>query len=331
VARTLLTIADLFNYWLSGSRTCEFTEVTTLQCYNPRTKNWDFETLKALGLAAEMFPPVVMPGTKIGDYQNIPVITPACHDTGSAVVAVPSTNRNSAYLSSGTWSLIGMELDHPLINDEVYEANITNEGGVEGTYRLLKNVAGLWLVQQSMQTWASQGKTFGYDQLNEMAQQATPFISFIEPDDPLFLPVGDIPSRIREFCARTRQPLPQDEGQIMRTIYQSLAMKYRFVLEKLARLTGRSIERLHIIGGGSQNVLLSQMTADAIGREVIAGPVEATALGNAIVQMITLGEFSNMAQAREEVQRSFDLKIYMPQHTAAWDEAYERFKQVVVV
>jgi rhamnulokinase len=329
IAKTLLTIADLFNYWLSGSLTCEFTEATTLQCYNPRTGRWDYDTLKALDLPSELFPQIVSPGTKIGDYQHIPVIAPACHDTGSAVVAVPTVYRNSAYLSSGTWSLIGMELDEVLINDAVYEANLTNEGGFGGTYRLLKNVAGMWLVQQSMQTWANQGKTFTYEQLNGLASQAKPFISLIDPDDSLFLPAGDMPSHIREFCARTQQPLPQDEGHIMRTIYESLAMKYRFVLEKLASLAGQEIKCLHIIGGGSQNTLLCQMTADAIGREVVAGPVEATALGNAIVQLITLGEFGTVAQAREVVQQSFPLVHYAPQNTSAWDEAYGRFKGLI--
>jgi sugar (pentulose or hexulose) kinase len=187
----------------------------------------------------------------------------------------------------------------------------------------------MWLVQQSMQTWANQGKTFTYEQLNGLASQAKPFISLIDPDDSLFLPAGDMPSHIREFCARTQQPLPQDEGHIMRTIYESLAMKYRFVLEKLASLAGQEIKCLHIIGGGSQNTLLCQMTADAIGREVVAGPVEATALGNAIVQLITLGEFGTVAQAREVVQQSFPLVHYAPQNTSAWDEAYGRFKGLI--
>ena len=328
-AATLLTIADLFNYWLTGSRTCEFTETTTLQMYNPRTADWDTETLGALGVDSEMLPPVVQPGTRIGEYAGIPVIAPACHDTGSAVVAVPTNTRNAAYLSSGTWGLIGMEIDEPLINDAVYDANITNEGGVEGTYRLLKNVAGMWLVEQSRQTWASRGRDYNYAAMGGMAKEATPFLSLIDPDDPLFLPQGDMPKWIQQYCQQTGQTIPADEGQILRIIYESLALKYRYVLDKLIALTGRDVERLHIIGGGSQNRLLCQMTANAIGREVIAGPVEATALGNAIVQMIANGDFANVTEAREVVSRSQNQTRYTPENAAAWQEAFQRFQNLL--
>jgi rhamnulokinase len=330
-AETLVTIADLFNYWLSGTRGCEFTMATTLQTVNPRSNAWDVETLTACAIPTRLFPNIVAPGTCIGDYRGIPVITPACHDTGSAVVAVPTTTPDYAYISSGTWSLIGLEVDQPVINDESYAANITNEGGVDGTFRLLKNVMGLWLVQQCRATWRAAGSDYSYDQLAVEAAQAVPFRSLIDPDDPIFLPPGDMPARIRAFCQKTGQPAPESVGEIIRTVYDSLALKYRFVLEHLIRLTGRSVERIHIIGGGSQNALLNQMTADATGRLVIAGPTEATALGNAIVQLIALGQLDSVAQARAILSRTLNTTHYEPDQslTAAWDEGYERFKPLV--
>lgn len=328
-AHTFLTIADLFNFWLCGALTCEFTHATTQQTYNPRAQRWDTETLEALDIPSHIFPEIVQPGTKIGSYQGIPVIAPSCHDTGSAVVAVPATTKNYAYLSSGTWSLLGAEVDHPIINDTTYAANFTNEGGVEGTFRLLKNVAGMWLVQQSRLTWAKEGKDYSYEEMAALAAAEKPFFAFIDPDDPLFLPPGDMPARIREFCQQTHQPVPENAGQILRVIYESLALKYRHVLDKLIQITGNDIEQLHIIGGGSQNALLSQMTADCIGHEVITGPVEATTLGNAIVQFIALGEIGNVAQARQILSHSFRNLRYHPKETDQWDEAYSRFQSLL--
>jgi rhamnulokinase len=329
IAATFVMIPDLFNFWLSGVRGCEFTNATTTQALNPRTGDWDWGTLSALGLPANIFPSIIQPGSQIGAYNGIPVIAPACHDTGSAVVAVPTTTRDYAYCSSGTWSLFGLEVDEAVISDAAYEANVTNEGGINGTYRLLNNVMGLWLAQQCRATWRGQGTEYSYDQLTEAAQAAEPFRSLIEPDDPSFLPPGDMPTRIREFCRRSGQPEPETVGQVMRTVYESLALKYRFTLEKLIGLTGRRVERLHIIGGGTRNTLLCQMTADALGRLVIAGPAEATALGNAVVQLIALGEIANVAQAREILSRTVGTVQYEPQQTEAWDEAYQRFLSLV--
>lgn len=329
VAATFLTIPDLFNYWLSGRACCEFTNATTTQFYNPRTGNWDLVTLAALGLPTSIFPEIVLPGTQIGDYNGIPVIAPACHDTGSAVVAVPTTTSDYAYCSSGTWSLFGLELNEALINDAAYEANVTNEGGVNSTYRFLKNVAGMWLVQQCRATWREQGTEYSYDQLTAEAKSAEPFRSMVDPDDLLFLPPGDMPSRIREFCKRTGQPEPQSVGQVMRAVYESLALKYRYTLDKLIHITGRTVERLHVIGGGSQNALLCQMTADALGRLVIAGPVEATALGNAIVQFLALGEIGSIAEAREILSHTVGTVHYEPQNTDGWEEAYDRYRAIV--
>lgn len=324
-ADTYLGLPDLLNYWLTGEKVCEFTHATTTQFYNPRLGDWDDGVLAAVGVPRSLFPTVVPSGTKVGTYQGIPVIAPAEHDTGSAVVAVPTTTRDYAYLSSGTWSLLGLEMDTPVINDQSYAANVTNEGGVGGTFRLLKNVVGLWIAQQCRATWRAEGAEYSYDQLTALAVDAAPFRSFIEPDHPSFLPPGDMPSRVRAYCRDTGQPIPETPGQVMRTVYESLALKYRQVLDRLIALSGQNVERLHIIGGGTQNRLLCQMTADAIGRTVIAGPVEATVLGNAIVQWIALGELGSVAEARELLSRTVETQRYDPKHRDAWEEAYSRF------
>lgn len=328
-AATYLALPDLINYWLTGEKACEFTHATTTQFYNPRAGDWDRQLLAQVGLPTQIFGDVVQPGTRIGAYQGIPVFTSASHDTGSAVVAVPTTTTDYAYLSSGTWSLVGLELDAPVINDAAYAANVTNEGGVYGTFRLLKNVMGLWIAQQCRATWRAAGQEYSYDDLTRLARDTEPFRSLIDPDDPIFLPPGDMPARIVEFCKRTGQPVPETPGQFMRAVYESLALKYRLSLESMTALSGKRYERLHIIGGGTQNRLLCQMTADALGRVVIAGPVEATAMGNAIVQLIALGEIGNLAQAREIVSRSVETVTYEPRETGAWDDAYGRFQGLV--
>jgi rhamnulokinase len=329
IAHTYLTIADLFNYWLSGSKTCEFTHASTHQLYNLHTHYWDKELLARLGVPSEIFPEVVPPGTRLGEYHEIPVIAPACHDTGSAVVAVPTTTENYAYLSSGTWSLLGLEVTKPVISDMAYEANVTNEGGVYGTFRLLKNIAGMWLVQQCRATWQEEGLTLDYAELAVRAEQSEPFRSLIDPDDESFYAPGDMPTRIRDYCASLNQPAPEDVGQFVRAIYESLALKYRYVLDMLMAVSGRKVERLHIIGGGSRNALLCQMTANATGRIVVAGPSEATAIGNAVVQFISLGTLGNLQQAREMLSRTEDTQTYEPQNERLWEEQYQRFKAIV--
>jgi rhamnulokinase len=329
IADTFLPIADLFNYWLCGSKTSEFTHVTTQQAYNPHTGDWDWETLDTLGIPRRIFGDIVQPGTTLGDYQGIPVIAPATHDTGSAVVAVPAITPHFAYISSGTWSLIGFEIDTPIINDDSYAANVTNEGGFGGKFRFLKNCMGLWLAQQSKATWAAAGQDYEYDHLAREAQSAPAFRSLFDVDDPSFLQPGDMPARIRTFCERSGQPQPQTVGEVMRSIYESLAFKYRFLLERMSALCGQRADVIHIVGGGSQNALLNQMTADATGCVVKGGPSEATALGNAIVQLIALGELGDVGQAREMLHRSMSLTTFEPRQTAAWDAEYERFKSIV--
>ena len=328
-AETLLTIADLFNYWLTGSKTCEFTEATTMQLVNPQTNDWDRDIMKAVGIPINLLTPIVQPGTTIGSYNGINVIAPACHDTGSAVVAVPTTTENYAYLSSGTWSLLGLEIKDAIITDEAYQANVTNEGGYDNTYRLLKNIMGLWVVDQCRATWNARGNNYSFEQITEMVKSAESFKSFIEPDHPMFLPLGDMPKRVIEFCQQSQQSVPENDAEIISTVYVSLAYKYHYVLEQLIAVSGQSVDRLHIIGGGSQNALLNQMTANAIGRPVIAGPAEATATGNAIVQLISIGELSNVAEARTMLSQSSDLVIYEPQNTSAWNDNYERFKTLL--
>lgn len=324
LAHKLLTIPSLFSYWLSGAQVSEFTHVTTTQCYNPRAQAWDEETLGTLDIPTEILPEVVQPGTRIGAYRGVPVIAATSHDTASAVVAVPATTPDYAYLSSGTWSLFGLEVPQPIISDAAFAAAITNEGGAYGTYRLLQNVMGLWLAQQSRATWAAAGKQYSYDELVRLAETAEPFRSLVNPNDARFLEPGDMPQRIRDICRETGQPIPESEGQVMRCIFESLALRYRLVLDRLLTLTGRRVQDLHIVGGGSRNELLNQMTANATGRRVIAGPVESTALGTAIVQFITLGEIASIEEARAILSRSAETKIYEPQETAIYEMQYER-------
>lgn len=326
---SMLTIADLFNYWLSGSKTCEYTHVTTTQMFNPRTNDWAHDVVQGIGIPTHILTPIVYPGDKIGKYEHLDVIVPGCHDTACAVVGVPTTTSNYAYLSSGTWSLLGLEIDEPVINDAAYNANLTNEGGVYGTIRLLKNITGLWLAQQCRETWMQQGKEYSYAELVQYAETAKPFQSLVDPDAADFLAHGDMPARIRAYCQRTGQVQPESVGEFMRTVYESLALKYRYVLDQLRSISGKTIERLHIIGGGTQNELLCQMTANAVGVPVIAGPVEATAMGNAIMQFIAHGDLANLAEARQMLSRSTVTRDYEPRDRVIWEETYERYKTII--
>lgn len=328
MADTLLMAPDLLNYWLTGAKMSEFSVATTTQMFDPKAGTWATEMLESIGLPTEILPEIVPPGTKLGAYEGVPVIAPACHDTGSAVAAVPTGTKDFAYISSGTWSLVGLEIETPIINDAALVANVTNEGGVYGTYRLLRNITGLWLVQQCRRTWADQGESFSYGELVELARQASPLESLIDPNNAVFLPAGDHPRWIQEQCARSGQPVPETKGAILRTILESLALKYRETLDTLQRLSGQNIKVVHIMGGGSRNELLNQMTADATGIPVVAGPVEATVLGNALVQLVTLGEIDDLAQGRQIVAESEQVKRYEPQQSEAWQAAYDRFQQL---
>lgn len=326
-AHTFLTIPDLLNYWLTGAQACEFTNATTTQLFNPRTGHWATELMDALQIPRAIFPAIVQPGTPLGQYEGVPVIAPACHDTGSAVAAVPTRTPHYAYISSGTWSLVGLEVTAPIINAAALAANVTNEGGVAGTYRFLKNVMGLWIIQQCRATWEAQGQAYTYAELAQLAEAAPPLRSLIDPNDARFLPVGHHPQLVQALCAEGSQPVPQTPGEIVRCVLDSLAVTYAAVLRTLLHLAGTTCEVIHIVGGGARNELLNQLTANATGWPVVAGPVEATALGNALVQLIARGELADLAQARKLVVKMSDLRYYEPHDRARWSEAVQRYEQ----
>lgn len=334
-ARVLLTIPDLFNYWLTGNAVCEYTNATTTQLVDPRRRNWATELMIALGLPPDLPAPIVEPGTVVGtllpsisenSLGGTPVIAPACHDTGSAVAAI-TARTGTAFLSSGTWSLIGAELDAPVLTQAALDANFTNEGGVNGTTRLLKNVMGLWMLQGCRKCWSARGQTADYAELVELGSQERGFANLIDPDDESFLRATDMLGAIDAFCLKTHQPTPATPGAYVRCILDSLALKYRFVVHQLGQLCGEGIEQIRVIGGGSNNHVLNQFTANATGRRVLAGPAEATALGNIAVQMLATGEASSLTEVRAIIDRSFPTRIFEPVETGQWEREAERFAQ----
>jgi len=339
IAETFLTMPDLFNYWLSGQKVCEFSIATTTQCYDPRQCAWSAPLLDAMGIPRRIFPEVIAPGTRLGPLassvaeevgvKDVPVVAPACHDTGSAVVAVPAQSTDFSWISSGTWSIMGAEVNAPVINARTLEFNLTNEGGVAGTFRLSKNITGLWLIQECRRTWAREGKELSYDEITQMATQASPFEAVVDTDDGEFLKPGDMPARIRAYCQRTSQSVPASNEAVVRCALEGIALKYRWVLERLEELVGHRLEPIHIVGGGTRNRLLNQFTADATGRRVIAGPVEATATGNLLMQAVALGHLGSLQDARAVVRRSFAPQVFEPVDRAGWDEAYQHLLDVM--
>lgn len=337
-ASTMLFIPDLLNYFLTGAKASEFTVASTSQMLDARTHKWSTPLLRKLGIPDRILTDIVRPGTKIGSvlssiradtgFGDVPVIAVAEHDTGSAVVSVPAAESGFAYLSSGTWSLLGVESETPVINDNTYRLNYTNEGGFNNTTRLLKNIMGLWIYQECKRTWDRQGEVLSFEELEEAAERSEPFRSFIDPDNNTFYSPGNMPDKVREFCIRTGQDIPRDKASVVRCVMESLAMKYRKVLKELEGIIGVGIPVLHIIGGGSKNVMLCRFTANAIDRPVIVGPVEATAIGNLICQLIALGEVKDLKEARTIVANSFPTLEYMPDEVSRWDDAYERFKEI---
>ena len=313
IADRFLTVPDLLNFWLTGTQVCEFSNATTTQMLNPYSGYWATEMLDTLGIPTHIFPEVVQPGTHLGTFNAIPVLAPACHDTGSAVAGVPTETENFAYISSGTWSLVGLEVMGPVVNQAALTINASNEGGVYGTFRLLKNVMGLWLLQQCRATWQKAGRAYSYAELVVLAESAKALQSIVDPNDDRFLPPGDHPAHIRDFCQRSGQPLPQTDAAIARCVFESLALAYRDVLLDLQALTGRTIEVIHVVGGGARNRLLNQLTADATGIPVLAGPTEATVIGNALVQLISLGELTHLKEGRQLVANSYRLERFEPQ------------------
>ncbi len=346
-ARRFLMIPDVFHWLLTGEATNEFTNATTTQFFNPREHNWSKDLLTELGIDSDFLQDVIAPGSEIGPLTaqvqsdtglaaTVRVIAPGTHDTASAVVAVPAETSegggspNWCYLSSGTWSLMGVESQTPIINEDCLRLNFTNEGGVDGTWRVLKNIAGLWLLQECRRVWQSQGHSYEWESLCEMADSAPALRCLINPDDSRFVAPRDMPAEIAAACRDAGQPSPENHAGVIRCALESLALKYRQVLGWLEQLTGETIETIHIVGGGANNAVLNQATADACGRRVLAGPSEATALGNALVQATTAGAIGNIAQAREIVGKSYKVCEFAPRNTAKplWDEAFGRFVQL---
>ena len=339
-AQDLLFLPDLLAYFLTGRKGTEYTIASTSQMLNPFTRDWDRELMEKLGIPAHIFGEVKLPGTVRGTLlpeiakecgvAEIPVIAIGGHDTASAVAAVPAQEKDFAYISSGTWSLLGAEVQKPLCTEGVMKANYTNEGGVDGSIRLLKNIMGLWIIQECKREWDRRGSETSFGELVELSMQAPAFKAILDVDDPAFLAPGDMPARIQAYCAKSGQPVPEGKGEISRVIYESLALKYRWAIERLEEdMLKKPIEALHIVGGGSKNALLNRFTAEAIKRPVIAGPDEGTIIGNLLVQAQALGAISGIRELREVVENSFPTKTFLPETDGkAWDEAYQRYLKV---
>ena len=338
-AKQILLIGDAFNYYCSGVARNEVSLASTTQLYNPTHKRWSKKLMSALGLREDLFAPICPGGTRLGPLKKnlaaetglpqIEVIASCSHDTGAAVAAVPGNSGNWAYLSSGTWSLMGVERPQPLINDQARSLGFTNEVGFGDTIRLLKNIVGLWLIQESRRHWMKGGKKVEFADLEKQAAAAPAFVSLINPDDPRFLSPDNMPGKIADFCRETGQPVPESMGACVRCIYESLALFYRVVLRRMERLTGTKIERLHIVGGGSKDATLNQFTANAVKIPVLAGPTECAALGNILIQAIALGHLESHEAARDVVRNSFQLTTFTPQDTAQWDQAAARFEKLL--
>lgn len=340
IADKVLFIPDIFNYLLTGEMKNEYSIASTSQLLDVRAKTWDKELMEKAGIPTDIFCDIVMPGTVIGTLTDeiceelgcpkIPVIAVGSHDTASAVASVPVTEEYPyAYISTGTWALMGSELDAPNVTDTTYQYNFTNEGGVCGKIRFLKNIMGLWIIQESKRQWAREGKNFSFDDLEKAAWAAEPFRSFIDPDCADFATPGNMPRRIREFCKRTGQPVPETEGEIIRCVAQSLAFKFRMVADAIEDITKKPLSAVHMVGGGIKDTMVCRFTASATGKTVLAGPVEATSTGNALVQLMALGKIKNLTAGRQIVKNSFPIKQYEPEEKDAWNTAYEAYKKIV--
>ncbi len=336
LAESLLTIPDLLNYWLTGVQVCEYTFATTTQFLDRRTGSWACGLLRDLGIPSHFLKPIVQPGSALGGLRpelaqaalkGAVVTAPACHDTGSAVAAV-RTGGATAFLSSGTWSLLGTEIPEAIVSEASRRLNFTNEGGVGGTFRLLKNITGMWLLEECRKAWESSGGRHSYGELCDLASAEEPFRALIDPDDALFAAPEDMPRAIDAYCARTGQPAPRTPGAYTRTILESLALKYRWVLEQLGTIAGARFEQIRVIGGGCRNAVLNQFTADATGCRVLAGPVEATALGNIAMQLVGIGAIASIDDARALIERSFPAGVFEPASGASWDRAYANFRSL---
>lgn len=333
---SLLLTPDLFTYMLTGVKSAEYSIATTTQLLDARERVWSDRVIEALGLPKHIFQDIVPSGTIVGQLsdeiceelgvEKTDVVSVASHDTQSALIAVPAKEKDFIFLSCGTWSLLGTELDAPIINEKSEKYNITNEGGYDNKITFLKNIIGLWLIQESRRQWIREGSEYGFGELEQMARETEAFLSFIDPDAPEFVPAGNVPRRIREYCKNTGQPEPVSIGGIVRCINESLALKYRMALEEIEDCTGKHYDTIYMVGGGTQSRLLCQFTANSCGRRVVAGPIEATVLGNLALQLMASGDVGNLKEARELIMRSQKIESYEPQDAGAWEEAYVRFR-----
>lgn len=340
-ASRLLLTPDLLGYLLTGKCASEYTIASTTALMNAEKREFSPEVMAKIGMRNDLFAPVVMPGSILGSlcekidgetgHSGAVVVNAASHDTSSAVVAVPADTDDFLFISSGTWSLMGIESDTPVINDVSRKYSFTNEGGAFGKINVMKNIMGLWLIQESRRQWKREGKNYTFDEMSEAAMKAEPFASIINPDDPAFNMAGNMPEKIRDYCRRTGQKVPEGMGEIVRCIFESLSLRYRWTAEKLEELTGRTYSVINIVGGGTKDALLCRFTANGTGRRVVAGPVEATAIGNIMVQACAAGEISGIKEARRVVRASFDTEIYEPDRTLedGWNAAYERFLALI--
>ncbi len=338
-ADKFLMMPDLFAYFLTGEMKEEASIASTSNLLNPNTKDWDFELIEKLGLDKKLFAPIVKSGSVYGylsdgicaelGCKKVPVVAVCSHDTASAVAATPASTDDFVYISCGTWSLFGIESKIPFLSDEAYKADFTNEGGFDGTIRFLKNIMGLWLIQESRRQWRREGTEVGFDTLEKEALASEPFKCFINVDDPMFETAGNLPKRVLEFCEKTGQYVPKNRGEIMRCIYQSLAMKYKHTYNMLSDFTKRDYKSINILGGGIKDKLLCRLTADATGATVLAGPTEATVMGNIAVAFYALGEIADFKEIRKTVANSTDLKEYIPENTDEWNKAYEDYKKIL--
>ncbi|MDD4689924.1 MAG: rhamnulokinase [Eubacteriales bacterium] len=338
LADKFILVPDLFGYLLTGKVYSERTMASTTQLLDPYTKEWNFPLIEKLVIKKSMFPRLVDAGERIGalkeeickelDIGDKYITAVAGHDTASAVVAVPAQEKDFVYISCGTWSLFGTELDKPCISDLSAQLNITNETGYEKTTRFLKNIIGLWMIQETRRQFGRDGKDYSYADMEMMAREAQPFKCFIDPDDPRFIPPGNQVQRIKDFCMETNQPIPETDGAVVRCIYESLAMKYKYTFENLKKCTGQNFETIHMVGGGTKDNFLCSMTASATGANVVAGPIEATAAGNIVVQLISAGEIKDLKEAREIIANSFDVVKYEPTDDG-FDKEYDRFLSII--
>ena len=342
-AESLLLMADVFHWLLTGVKCCEMTLASTSQFYNPVEKAWAADLLQEFGIPNHILETIAQPGANLGALRptireqsglTADVVLPGSHDTASAVMAVPATSHAGSrpdwcYISLGTWALMGIESPTPMVNDLVMQHGFTNEGGVGDTTRLLKNIAGMWVIQECRRRWNQDGRNLDWEDLNQMSAAAPSMLSFIDPDAQMFLAPPDMPEAIRRFCSNTGQTVPENEGTVLRCALESLALKFRQVLAMCEELAGGRIEIIHIVGGGIQNRQLCQAAANACGRRVVAGPIEATATGNIMTQAVASGEIESIAQARQVIRRSFEVEQYEPQNTAVWDDAYEKYLKLL--